>query len=98
MARASESGYVSARAVNIGIEAFPIASPYTLPVRVGKYFRTASAGSTALSAAERIRKMRGSRRLCVAKLFASISVIISELFLWSAYVETESVCNQDHPR
>src|SRR5260221_14661611 len=33
-----------------------------------------------LSAAERIRKIRGSWRLCVANRFASISIIISELF------------------
>src|SRR5262249_31643951 len=73
-----ESEISSARASIIGIEAFPIPSPYTGPSIAGRYFCTALNGSTASSAADRIRRRRGSCKLWVTNRLLSISVIISE--------------------
>src|ERR1044071_7026383 len=68
----------STRASIIGMAAFPIPKPNIRPSRVGRYFCTALNGSTASSAAAKMRKRRTSCKLCVLKRLISISVIISE--------------------
>src|ERR1043165_8397043 len=75
-----ESGIRSASASITGIAAFPIPKPNTRPSTFGRYFWTALNGSTASSAAYKIRRRRASRRLWVAKRLRSISVIITETF------------------
>src|SRR5215216_3168897 len=73
------SGIRSTRASIIGMAAFPIPKPNTRPSRFRRYFCTALTGSTASSAADKMRKRRTSRKLCVVKRLMSTSVIISEI-------------------